>query len=204
MAVALVVFPMMVSNAWQVFRMGEFTKALRDYWIFAAALMSVLWLTTSVTAAISQDALIAMVGIVIVVFAVTSLAVKPPPLPDRYDQVGQALAGTAAGVLGGLTAIWSPPMVTYLIARGLDKDEFVRASGLLILLGSLPLCIGFWQTGLLNGANAPVSAAMIVPTLLGFSLGEVLRRRLKADRFRVILLLVFLVMGLNLIRKAFL
>ena len=78
----------------------------------------------------------------------------------------------------------------------------MRATGLLFLLGSLPLCIGFWQQGLLSGDLAVTSASMIVPTLLGFTLGEVIRRHLPAERFRRVVLLVFLVMGLNLLRRA--
>ena len=203
-AIALVVFPMMVSNAWQVFRAGQALRAARDYWIFAAALMPAIWLTTSVTARVSEATLIALLGGVVVVFAVVSLAATPPPLPDRYDRLAQGACGVLAGVLGGLTAIWAPPMVVYLLARRIDKEEFVRATGLLILLGSLPLCVGFWREGLLTGDLALLSGAMILPTLAGFSLGEVLRRRLPTARFRTLVLVVFLVMGLNLLRRALL
>lgn len=201
-AIALVVFPIIVSNFWQVLRMGETLRAVRDYWLLAASLMVVLWLTTSVTAAVSQTTLMIVVGTVIIIFAVSSLALSPPVLPDRFNRIGQFAAGIAAGALGGLTSIWSPPLVTYFIARRLDKDEFIRASGLLIFLGSLPLCIGFWQEGLLNGPNALLSAAMVVPALIGFQVGEVLRRKIRADRFQIVVLVVFLLMGLNVIRKA--
>ena len=44
---------------------------------------------------------------------------------------------------------------------------------------------------------------MVVPTLIGFALGERLRRHLDASRFRLAVLVMFLVMGLNLLREAF-
>jgi len=75
--------------------------------------------------------------------------------------------------------------------------------GLFILLGGVPLAIGFWQTGLLNGETAPLSVLMIVPTLLGFSLGELVRKRLDAALFRKVLLWMFLLMGLNLLGQTF-
>lgn len=201
-AIALVVFPIIVANFWQVLRMGETMRTVRDYWLMAASLMIVLWLTTSVTATVSQTTLMMIVGSVIIIFAITSLALSPPVLPDRFNRIGQVLAGVAAGALGGLTSIWSPPLVTYFLARRLDKDEFIRASGLLIFLGSLPLCIGFWHEGLLDGPNALLSAAMVVPALTGFQIGEVLRRKIRADRFQTLVLVIFLLMGLNIIRKA--
>lgn len=201
-AISLVVFPIMVANAWQAYRSGNILATLKRYWPFAIISMVVLWLTTFMTAAISTDTLVTVLGGVIVLFAVTSLAFMPPMIPDRFDRAAQAVAGVLAGLMGGLTAIWAPPMVIYFIARRVDKDEFVRASGLLIFLGSLPLCIGYWQQGLLSGPNALISLAMIVPTIAGFSIGEILRRKLNDERFRTLVLLVFLVMGLNLIRKA--
>ena len=192
----------MVSNAWQVLRSGETLRALRDYWLFAVVLVLVLWPTTALTAAVSEAMLLLILGAVIVGFALVNLLFTPPRLPDRYDKPAQVAGGVLGGLLGAFTANWATPVVVYLIARRVEKDEFVRATGLLFLLGSLPLCIGFWQQGLLSGGLAVTSASMIVPTLVGFTLGEVIRRHLPADRFRKVVLLVFLVMGLNLLRRA--
>lgn len=201
-AIPLVVFPIMVTNAWQVYRSGHPLVTLKTYWPFAVALMVFMWLTTFLAASISTTTMVTLLGISIVIFSVTSLAVTPPPIPERYDRLAQVVAGSLSGVLGGLTAIWVPPMVIYFLARRIDKDAFVRASGLLLFLGSLPLALGFWQSGLMTGPDALVSMAMIVPSLIGFSIGEVLRRRLSDKRFRTAVLLVFLLMGLNLIRRA--
>ena len=57
-------------------------------------------------------------------------------------------------------------------------------------------------SGLLDGETAPLSAGMVVPSLIGFTLGEAIRRRLDADRFRTVVLWMFLLMGLNLIRRS--
>lgn len=200
-AMAMVVFPMMLLNGWQVWREGEAAATFRSYWRFAAALMATLYLATYVTVSVSAEALMLMLGVVIAVFAATSLIARPPPLPARWDHRAQLVAGSVAGAMGGLTAIWSPPMVIYLLSRRVDKVEFVRATGLLILLGSLPLCLGLWRAGVVTGERAAVSAAMAAPALAGFTLGEALRRRLDTERFRLVVLGLFLLMGLNLIRR---
>ncbi len=201
-AMALVVFPMMILNAWQVWREGEARATLRAYWKFAAALMATLYLATYVTASVSGEALMLALGVVIVVFSTTALIAHPPALPARWNGRAQVIAGLIGGVMGGLTAIWSPPMVIYLLARRVEKDEFVRATGLLILLGSLPLCVGLWRAGLVTGPNALVSVAMVAPAMAGFTLGEILRRRLDTEKFRLAVLALFLLMGLNLIRRS--
>jgi len=43
---------------------------------------------------------------------------------------------------------------------------------------------------------------MIAPTWLGFAVGEHLRNRLNTNQFRYVFLVIFLLMGLNLIRRA--
>lgn len=203
LAISLVVVPSLLTNAWQIVRSQHFGRTLRRYWLYLACLVPLNGLVAATLAgSIPTEGLILVLGLVIAGFAVMSLTFAPPFLPERFDRAGQTVAGVASGFLGGLTAIWSPPMVTYLMARRIEKDEFVRASGTMVFMGTVPLVWGFWQSGVLTGPGAGLSALMIVPALAGFTLGEVLRRRLNADRFRRVVLLVFLAMGLNLVRRA--
>lgn len=202
-AIALVVFPSLLSNAWQMYRQRGVGNVIRRFWIYILCLMVVIAaVSLTLTASIRTETLILILGGVVCLFSISSLAWAPPYLPERFDKVGQAVAGIASGVLGGLTAIWAPAMVSYLMARRVEKEDFVAATGVMIFAGTVPLIGGFWSSGMLTGASAATSAAMFVPALAGFTLGELLRRRLDAERFRKVVLIVFLIMGANLIRKA--
>ena len=201
-AIALVVFPLLASNLWQVIRTGAGLATLRRYGLLVGCLVVSLWATTFLTARVPADLLLGIISAAMLIFSVTSLLGTQIMIADRHDGPAQAITGLAAGVLGGLTSIWALPLVTYLMGRKADSDEFVRAVGLFLLIGSVPLMLWFWQTGLLNGQTAPLSLAMIVPTILGFSVGEVIRRRLDAQAFKKVLLWFFLLMGLNLLRRA--
>lgn len=201
-AIALIVFPTMISNAWQLYRAGGALQTLARYWPFCLSLMILIWITTSLTAAISPQSLLLIVGIAIATFALTSLLVSPPALPPRFDRIGQIIAGTTAGIMGGLTGLWSPPMVTYLAARRVEREEFVQATGLMLFLGTLPLAAGFFAHGILSAPLAGTSVLLALPALIGFSIGEVIRKRLSAERFQKTLLAVLLVMGLNLAYRA--
>ncbi|NKB27778.1 MAG: TSUP family transporter [Rhodobacteraceae bacterium] len=201
-AIAIVLMPMITLNAWQVWRSGDTLAALRRYAPFITVLMIGVALTSVLSAQVSNRALMGLTGIAILIFVAANLSLSLPRLPDRLDRRAQVLAGLVAGVMGGLTAVWVPPLAIYLTARQVDKAEFVRASGLLIFLGSLPLAAGYVAQGLLGGWLALLSAAMILPGLAGFTVGERLRNRLSPARFRMVMLLVFLFFGLNLIRRA--
>ena len=201
-AISLMVFPIMITNLWQFYRAGNMLGTLSKYKWFAIILLTCLFATTYFTARIPAHWLLACVGFIIIVFALMNLSFNPPPIPDRFDPLARWLFAVFAGVLGGLTAIWSPPIAMYLIARNASKEEFVQTTGFLFFIGSLPLCIGFYQNGLLTGELALVSMAMIIPSLIGFSIGEIIRKKLDAKRFRLLVLVCFVLIGLNLIRKA--
>jgi len=203
LAITLAIFPIVAGNSWQIIRSGNFLSTLKRYGLLGATLATVLLATTFLAPNISTNALILFLGVMIVLFAITSLAFKPPFLPQKHDRTGQIVSGALAGISGGLTAIWAPPLIIYFLARRIDKDEFVRASGVLLLCGSVPLLVGYLNNGLIDGPIAKLSAILIIPTLIGFSLGEVIRRHLDASRFRTAVLVMFLFMGLNLLRRAF-
>ena len=130
-------------------------------------------------------------------FVSVNLFVRLPRIPDELDRPAQMLMGFLSGLLGGLTAVWAPTLAMYLAARHVSKDEFVRASGLLIFVGAVPLALGYVLQGFMTGPLAVISAAMLVPALAGFTTGEYLRYRMSTERFRLILMIVFLLLGLR-------
>lgn len=201
-AIALVVFPLLATNLWQVITSGNIIETASKYKYLIVSMVIFMGAATFVQAAVPTDTLMISLGLVVVLFAITSLISAPPKLSDRFDNIGQLASGISAGIIGGLTSIWGPPMVIYMLARRTEKNEFVRAMGLLLFMGGIPLAIGFWHNGLLTGSLAITSAGMVIPSLAGFTLGAQIRKRVDADKFRNIVLLVFLVMGLNLLRRA--
>lgn len=201
-AIALVLFPMLGANIWQVWRVGHIRRTARRYWIFSTILVIGVGLTAYVTRDASDRALLAILGIVVLIFVLLQWRQLVPQLSARFDAAAQIGFGIFAGVIGGMTAAWAPPMAMYLAAKRVDKDEFVRATGFMITVGSVPLLLTYLQLGFMTGPLASVSLAMLVPTLIGFSVGEAIRARLSPEGFRKAILVLFAVLGLNLIRRA--
>ncbi|WP_187431135.1 hypothetical protein ROLI_035290 [Roseobacter fucihabitans] len=201
-AIALVLFPMIGSNAWQVYRAGHLRRTARRYAVFAVVLLGGVTLTAFVTRNTGDRVLLAILGLVILFFVAVSWKGLLLPLPARHDRNAQIGFALFAGVVGGMTAGWGAPLAMYLATRQVDKDEFIRATGFLIFVGSVPLCLAYIHLGFMTGTLAGASALMLIPTLMGFSMGEFLRNRLSVAGFRNALLIVFVLMGLNLIRRA--
>ena len=200
-AISLVLFPIVVSNFYQFVEAGQVRVRLHRYMPFAASLMAMLLVVSYLTLQISSQTVVLVLGIVIVFFTLITLLSNVPQIPPKYDRLAQITAGGVGGILGGLTAIWSPPMLIYFVARRTEKSEFIPATGMLLFLGGLPLIVTYWNGGLLNPRLFIISAMMLVPTFLGFYVGGFVRNKLNAERFRTVVLLFFMLMGLNLIRR---
>ncbi len=201
-AIALLIVPMIAANAWQVWRCGEILRACRTYLPFALTLMAGVAITVMLAKNASESILLATLGAALLIFVAVNASRWAPSIPASFDIPVQFFTGAVAGTLGGLTSVWAPPMAVYLAARGVGKLEFVRSSGLLIFLGSLPLAFGYLRQGFLTPGLFWISVLLLVPTFAGFAVGERVRNRLSEDGFRWFLLVVFALMGLNLIRRA--
>lgn len=204
LAITLAVIPVLGANIWQVYRAGDGIAAFKRYRYFSVGLFIIIFLSSLFAATIPTGVLVFTLGIVIVLFALTSLIYAAPEIADKYDSIAQLVAGVLGGVSGGLTTIWGPPMVIYLLARNTEKEEFVRATGVLLIAGSVPLTIGYFINGLMDTETAKISAFMLLPVLIGFAVGERVRARFSTAFFHKLILYVFLLIGLNLLRRSLL
>lgn len=202
-AIAFLLFPALITNTWQIYRSGRIKHSVQTLWPFGLTLLISIYISSFFAPGVPVNLLVAGIGIMVVLWTASSLVKSPPAIPDRIDRPVQFVAGLFGGIIGGLTAIWSPPMVMYLHARRLEKNDFVAHTGFLIMCGTVPLTLGYLSNGLLTRELALGSALMIIPTLAGFSIGERVRGRLNGDQFQRLVLVVFCIMGLNLIRRAF-
>ena len=200
-AISFLLLPALVTNSWQIYRGGRFTKSLSTLWPFGLTMMITLYISALFAPFVPVNWLVTGIGIMVVLWTATTLIKEPPRLADKYDRKVQFAAGLFGGLIGGFTAIWSPSMVVYLHARKFEKDDFVAHTGFLIICGTVPLFLGYISNGILSMSLLTGSALMIIPTLIGFALGERLRNRLDLVQFNRILLVVFCLSGLNLIRR---
>lgn len=201
-AIALAIIPMVLLNAWQIHRSGRLVESWRRFRLVAITTCIGIAAVALLAVNVSTAVVTLMLGVVTVAFALVGLASRVPALPPRFDRSAQIGCGIASGVIGGLAGVWAPPVVIYLSSIRLDKDEFVAASGLLLFLGSVVLAASYATNGLLSGRQAMTGLALVVPALSGFALGERLRARLGGDGFRRAVLVFFLIMGMNLIRRS--
>ena len=196
-AISLLWLPILFSNMFQFGRAPNKRVIMRSYPWFAVALFASIFVTSLFINEYPTALLTVAIGVMMVIFSVNLLfGVTLPVGPGRGWQIG---VGTLSGVLGGLSSIWSPPVAMYLIARNTSKEMFIGATGFLFLVGCLPLGAGLVISGLITWPVIVKSLAGLIMTLIGFRIGEIMRNRVSQEKFRRIVLIAFLIMGVRLI-----
>ena len=203
-AITLVVIPMLITNAWQVWRSRQVRWVVGHFWLLLIIMLIFIAIFSLIAADIPEKGVMIILGGIVTLYAASSLYRPVIAIPDRVDRPAQVLTGVLSGAMGGIVGVWAPPILIYLSARRLSKDQFVSTVGVLLFLGSCVLLLGYWNNGLLSASILTMSSLLVLPSLLGFSAGEAIRHRLSAQRFERLLLWFFLLVGLNLIRRAIL
>ena len=198
-AVALVVVPMLLSNVWQFWRGPDMVGCAKRHWRYAAILILFVAATVWASQSAPDRLLRAVLGVLVLVFCFFSWRNMVPEIPAHRIRLFEGVSAVTAGLVGGLTAAWAPPLAMYLTGLRLDRDAFVQALGFLITAGSISIFVMFIAVGHSSGADLAVSAFLLGPALIGFSIGENLRHRTNPDQFRKLFLVAFSLLGANLL-----
>jgi uncharacterized membrane protein YfcA len=204
-AVALLIVPTLVSNLFQALRngLGEAWGSLRTYWRLNLILVVMIGLSAQLVVALPDRLLFGLLGATITVFGLSQLAGWRPAFPMERKGLVETGVALVAGFYGGLSGIWGPPIVLYLLAAAVPKAEMVRVQALSFLLGSLVLVGAHLRSGVLDAVTLPASAWLVLPTMAAMFAGYRVQDRLDQALFRKATLAVLVLTGLNLLRRAF-
>lgn len=206
LALAGLILPTLVTNLSQAFRQGvaparETTVTYRRFLIATVAGIAI---SAPFADAIPRMAYLLMLGLPITIFAALQLTGRSLAIHlDHRDRAEWAL-GAVGGLYGGVSGIWGPPLLVFLLSTGADKVTMIRAQGVVFLIGAGTLLAAHLGTGLLNAQTLGFSAALCLPALLGLFVGYRVQDRLDQHRFRRWTQGLLVVTGLNMVRLAFL
>ncbi len=203
LVVAGIIIPILTTNILQVARagLGKARDALAEHWRYISLVCIMILISAQFLRSIPTNGMFIVLGVPVVVLCAVQLAGWRPRIGPRWRRPFEWVAGTLAGILGGLAGTWGPPTVLYLLALNTPRDRQMAVQGVIYGLGSVMLLAGHLRSGVLNAETWPFSAALVVPALIGMWLGFKLGDRFDQERFRKVTLLVLVVAGANLIRR---
>ncbi len=203
LAVAAIILPIVASNLLQTLRTGlaPAVEAARDHWRYILVVCAAILAFAQLLPSIDPRAFALILGVPVTTLAVVQLVGWRPRIPPARRRAAELGAGLVSGALGGLAGTWGPTTVLYLLALEVPKARAVLVQGVIYGTGSLALLAAHLGSGVLNAQTAPLSAALLVPGLIGMWAGFKVQDRLDADVFRRATLAVLVIAGLNLIRR---
>lgn len=198
------ILPTLVMNLWQALRGGlrPLFSTARTYHRLLTIVLGMILLSGQLVLALPDALLSAMIGVPVTVYAASQLLGWRLSVPARHKGRAEIGTGLVAGFFGGFSGIWGPPIVAYLTAMDTPKAEQVRAQGMLYGMGSVAFLATHLRTGVVNADSLQFSALLLAPAALGMVMGFWLQDRMDQARFRRATMVLLLIAGLNLIRRA--
>jgi uncharacterized membrane protein YfcA len=203
LVVAGIVMPILISNGLQVARagLGPSKSAVIEHWRYITIVCVMILISAQFLRSIPSDAMFVVLGVPVVLLCMVQLAGWRPLLPPHLRRPFEWGAGLLSGTLGGLAGTWGPPTVLYLLALDTPRDRQMAVQGVIYGLGSAMLFLGHLKSGVLNAQTWPLSAALVVPAMLGMWMGFRFGDRFDQQKFRRATLWVLVIAGANLIRR---
>lgn len=202
-ALALLTMPIVFSNAWQAFQGGVSGQIMRRFWSLLLAMTVGCALGVLLIVQLEERYFFLAIGVIVIAFVVANASMPTIVVPQTSARAIGVAAGFVSGVMGGLSTIFGPPIVMYLFALHLRHQMFVAAIGTVYLYASALLVISYAGVGVLTWPLAALSLACVPPLIAGMASGRYISRRAPQRRLRQAVLVFLLLVGLNLIRKAF-
>lgn len=205
-AIAALILPGLATNIWQSLRNGfELAReSLLKYWKLNFVLLIAIYGFAQLIVVIPDNVLFLILGFGITIFGTIMIVGWRPELSQSLAKKIEPIVGLIAGFFGGLSGVWGPPILLFLLAQNTPKVEMVRVQGISFLVGAFILTLAHLQSGLLNMQTGQFSAILVIPALVGMAAGFWVQDKLDQARFRKITLFVLVLAGLNLLRRGLL
>jgi uncharacterized protein len=200
-AISLVMLPALASNLLIICITPHRIETLRRFWpLYVAAIpgiMAGIYLLVWFGPRIPTLSL----GILILMYSAYSIARPSLLVPKKFQLSLQVPVGLINGFFTGLTGSQVLPFLPYILGLHLDPDRTTQAINLAITIWSGVMLIALYQSGIASTGSLAASVLALVPALLGIYAGSILRSKIPAQHYRLIVQIVLGFLGVSLVAK---
>jgi hypothetical protein len=201
-AASLLIVPSFVTNVWQLAAGPNFARLARRLWpMLAGIVVGALAGTGLLTGSHAGQAAIAL-GLLLMLYAGLGLASLRFSISPSAERRLGPIVGLLTGLLTVATGVFAIPVVPYIGALGLGKDELIQALGLSFTVSTIALAAALAGGGAFDLGDAGASTGALAPALLGLAAGGALRGRFSERTFRRVFFGGLLMLGARLASRA--
>jgi uncharacterized membrane protein YfcA len=199
--IAVMYFPLLATNAYQAITGGHLTVTFRRFWPMMLTIAAMVPLGTYSLVRFSAGTVAMILGVAVAVFALSSLLKPSLHVPQRLERPISLISGAIGGYFSGMVLIGGPAVIILLVALRLKKEEFVGTVGLVYLFLLIPAGVSLTSMGVIRSGHVVPGLLALVPVGAALLVGQWLRGKIDQEKFRKILLVSMVLIGLNLIRR---
>jgi uncharacterized membrane protein YfcA len=175
------------ANLAQIYESRASFHVLKIIWPLLLGMSISMILGVRMLTALNSDWLSMVLGVFIQIFVLAQLFPKRPSM-QRNRGVKLGLLGAVSGAIGGMTSFVGFPAIQALLALQLRAAEFIFSTSVMFLIGSAILGSALKTAGMMSALDIAISAACVLPVLLGVWLGKSLRDRISPRAFKLAVL----------------
>lgn len=197
-AAAVLMVPSLVTNVWQAVAGGGVLALARRMWpllvgICIGTFIGAVWLPNG-----SSGEATMWLGVALAVYALLGLFKVHFSVPPRTETWLGLIVGSATGAITVATGVFALPGVPYIQALHFGRDRLVQALGLSFTVSTITLAAALSHAGEMRMSLAGPSLVALVAAPLGMKLGQIVRRTVRPETFRVVFFLGLLALGVHL------
>ncbi len=200
-AIAMMLAPSVTANGWMVIRGGRFREVLGRFWPLLPCMVIFTLLGAQLLVRVDAKVASLLLGAAVILFCLTQITPLNVRVSRRHERWAGPAAGTLAGVMGGTTNFFSPPLAAYLVALKLPKELFVASITFFFLVTAAPLQGSLAVSGVLTLEIVAASAIAAIVVQAGVFAGIAIRGLVGQATFQRVLVAVLLLIAFNLVRR---
>ncbi|GJM14838.1 MAG: hypothetical protein DHS20C13_01650 [Thermodesulfobacteriota bacterium] len=198
-AIPLVVLPSLLSNVMIIYQTGRLKQSLRRFWLLYVSALPGIYAGVLILNMVGNYAAKIILGVLSIAYSLLLLLRIEIAIPERKERILSVPVGLTNGFLNGLTGTQIIPMLPYLLSLKLDRNGMINAINLGFTISITVLLIIFGKFNLISLETLKYSILGAIPVAAGIYLGGKLRYKVSEERFRMAVLLILIVIGINLI-----
>jgi uncharacterized membrane protein YfcA len=201
-AIPLVVLPSLLSNVIMIYQTGRLKQSLRRFWLLYISALPGIYAGVLILNMVGNYAAKIILGVVSIAYSLLLLLKIEISIPEKNERILSVPVGLTNGFLNGLTGTQIIPMLPYLLSLKLDRNGMINAINLGFTLSIIVLLIIFGKFDLISLENLKYSIVGAIPVAAGIYLGGKLRHKISEERFKLAVLIILIIIGVNLILNA--
>lgn len=201
-AAALLVIPAFLTNVWQAFDGHALVLLSRRLWPMLIAQVVGVWVSWSLWSGANTSLLAVVLGAVLITYGITGLAGTKVSVNEQQQTPAMIVSGWLSGLVTGVTGTLAIPVVMFLQALELTKDQFVQAMGLSFATSSFTLGVLLLADGQLAGNTGWLGLLAVIAAALGMPIGQRLRGKLTDQTYKRLFFWLIVLIGTAMVIRA--